>query len=427
MPPENCTQQSLPSNPQTLENGVSATLQNTGQKRGPVPKRRFQEGTFIKDRNGSMYVKYYIDVVGPDGAPTTKQVKKFLGNISQISERSARREYARIMEDVNAKRGSVAPAPKGQSFTDAVNKWRAAIAPNLSPATVRQRDSHFRAHILPRFEDHALHELGVHELQQFATDLRQSVSRPTTIGILCTVFGVLDYAERCKMRVSGVKPADIELGAKTERAVVPFFTREQAALIIGEAREPFKTLFTLAWNTGMSAGELLALSLDDLDFTNKTIRVNKAADDNTRIVRQPKTKCSNAVLPMPSALEAVLRNYIRQWKPNPDGILFATRDGLRPRSRDNVVKNGLKPVLRRLGIPDKDTGLHAFRHGLATQLVEASVPLSVLQKQLRHADVATTLRIYTHAISQSQRDAMENIGGNPISTSISTVLRCASK
>jgi integrase len=362
-------------------------------------------------------------VVGPDGAPTTKQVKKFLGKILETSERAARREHARIMEDVNFKRGSVAPTPKGQSFAEAVNKWRQAIAPNLSPATVRQRESHFRAHILPRFKDNALQELGVHELQQFATDLRQTVSRPTTIGILCTVFGVLDYAERCKMRVSGVKPSDLELGTRTERTSVPFFTREQAALIIGEAREPFKTLFTLAWNTGMRAGELLALTLDDLDFTNKTIRVNKASDDNTRIVRQPKTKCSNALLPMPSALEAVLRNYIqRHWKPNPGGILFATKDGLRSRSRDNVVRVGLKPVLQKLGIPAKDTGLHAFRHGLATQLVEASVPLSVLQKQLRHADVATTLRIYTHAIPQLQRDAMENIGGNPISTSISTVL-----
>ena len=52
-------------------------------------------------------------------------------------------------------------------------------------------------------------------------------------------------------------------------------------------------------------------------------------------------------------------------------------------------------------------GLHAFRHGLATELAEASVPIPVLQTQMRHADVKTTLRIYTHIIPQSQRDAME--------------------
>ncbi len=71
-----------------------------------------------------------------------------------------------------------------------------------------------------------------------------------------------------------------------------FFTRDQATQIIEAAREPFKTLLTMAWSTGMWAGELLALTMDDLDFNHKTIRVNKAADDNTREIRQPKTKKS---------------------------------------------------------------------------------------------------------------------------------------
>jgi len=38
------------------------------------------------------------------------------------------------------------------------------------------------------------------------------------------------------------------------------------------------------------------------------------------------------------------------------------------------------------------------------------VPLTVLQTQMRHADVKTTLRFYAHVISQSQRDAIERIG-----------------
>jgi integrase len=181
--------------------------------------------------------------------------------------------------------------------------------------------------------------------------------------------------------------------------------------LIELAKDPFKTLFALAWNSGLRAGELLALTVDDLNFVDKSIRVNKSADDNTRLVRQPKTKDSVATLPMPSTLAALLQNYLlKQWRPNPSGILFPVKSGTRPRSRDNVVRVGLHPVLKALGIPTKDVGLHAFRHGLATALVEASAPISVLQSQMRHADVATTLRIYTHAIQQTQRDVMEEIG-----------------
>lgn len=93
---------------------------------------------------------------------------------------------------------------------------------------------------------------------------------------------------------------------------------------------------------------------------------------------------------MPSALEEVLRNYIQRiWKPNTSGILFPSKKDGRPRTRKNVVVNGLKPVLRKLGIPSENTGLHAFRHGLATELVDNSVPVTVLQSQMRHADVRT--------------------------------------
>jgi len=353
---------------------------------------------------------HYVDVVAPDGATTTKQVKRFLGNLSQMSERAARREHALIMEKVNRERGSVAPVQRGQTFADAVNKWRCAIAPNLSPATVRPRESFLRAHIMPRFEKVPLLEMGVGEIQQFATDLRKSLSGKTVVNILGAVFTIMDYAERCGMKVRKVRFTDLELGSTTRETPVAFFTRSQATLIIEAAREPFKTLFAVAWCTGLRAGEILALTLDDLDFNRKTIRVDKSADDRTREIRQPKTKCSVATLPMPSALEAVLRNYVQHWKPNPGGILFATRNGLRPRSRANVVRVGLKPVLRKLGIPD-NAGLHAFRHGLATELAEAAVPLTVLQHQLRHADVKTTLKVYAHVIPQSQRDAMENVGG----------------
>jgi Phage integrase family len=139
---------------------------------------------------------------------------------------------------------------------------------------------------------------------------------------------------------------------------------------------------------GMRAAGILALNCDDLDFDRKTIRVNKSSDDKTREIRLPKTKNSVATLPMPSALEATLRNYIEHhWQENPSRLLFPSRDGIRPRKRESLVEYGLKPILRKLGIPDKNAGLHAFRHGLATELAEASVPLTVLQQQLRHADV----------------------------------------
>ena len=178
-------------------------------------------------------------------------------------------------------------------------------------------------------------------------------------------------------------------------------------------------MVALASLMGARAGELLALTVPDLDFERKTIRVNKSADALTRVVRQPKTKKSVARLPMPSSPETLLRNYLKHhWKGNPGKLLFPDprKEGFAC-SRKNVVRSGLKPILRKLGIPDENVGLHAFRLGLATELAE-SEPITVLQAQMRHADVRTTLKVYAHVIPQSQRESMERIARRSIGTNV---------
>jgi len=119
---------------------------------------------------------------------------------------------------------------------------------------------------------------------------------------------------------------------------------------------------------------------------------------------------------MPFALEAVLRNYLEtHWKRNEAGLLFPNCKGTKPLNRVNV-KYVLKPILKKSGIPAHDVGLHAFRHGLATELANASVPLPVLQRRMRHADVHTTLRIYSHLVSDTHVDVMEKLAQRSIGT-----------
>jgi integrase len=191
-------------------------------------------------------------------------------------------------------------------------------------------------------------------------------------------------------------------GARDRQAAISF--------VDSRVQEPYQTMFTIAWCTGLRAGELLALTVEDLDFSSRTIIVNKSADDNTRRVGPTKTNTSTALLPKPSALESRLRTYLeKHWRDNPSKLLFPNRKGTHPLWRNNVVKYGLKPVLRQLKILTKFAGLHAFRHGLATELADKSTPIPVLQQQMRHADVRTTLKVYAHVILQSQRDAMENV------------------
>jgi integrase len=367
------------------------------------------------------YTFYYADSERADGTLETRRVRHFIGRVAAdgLSERAARREHDRIMQDVNLKRGSVAPTIHGKTFLDAVDAWRRAIAPALSPATVRGMESHLKIHILPRFKDSAPHDLDVPTVQQFATDLiGRKLSQKSIANILQTVFTILKHAETCKMLVCKVGLENLKLGGVGPKPA-PYFSPNHSQAIIQAASEPHHTLFAVAALTGVRAGELLALNVSDLDFDARTISISKSADNNTRIIREPKTKNSTATLPMPSALEAVLRNYLeKHWKSNAPGLLFPNCKGTKPLNRDNLVKYVLKPILKSLGIPAQEVGLHAFRHGLATELANASVPLPVLQRQMRHADVRTTLKVYSHLVSETHTDIMEKLAQRSIGTKV---------
>jgi len=369
-------------------------------------------------QNGKAYTLFYKDVEIPDGTITTERARHFIGDLRAMSERAARRDHDLFMAEINRLRGGVPVPIRGETFQDAVDACKKDVAPQLSPATVRQRESYFRIHVLPVFAKEAIHALGVPALQQFATSLQNDLSPKTIINVLGAIFAVLRYAKKSGMRTTPVSFSDLTVRDQ-ECSERPYFTSEQVGRIIGSVEEPYKIMFALASMMGARAGELMALTIPDLDFCRKTIRVNKSADDLTRQVRQPKTKKSVALLPMPSYLEAMLRDYLaHHWKDNPNHLLFpAPRKVGFAMSRNNVVRSGLKPVLRKLGIPAENVGLHAFRHGLATELAQ-SEPITVLQTQMRHADVRTTLRVYAHVIPQSQRDSMERIADRAIGTNV---------
>src|SRR5262249_50995716 len=149
------------------------------------PKRRYQEGTFRKE-NGHYYSFFYRDRKMPDG--TTRSVKERFdhGRVGDVSELSARREHDRLRQTINRERGSVPTAPKGETFADAANAYNESIAPHLACSTARQRQSHLRHHLLPRFGTSALMALDVRSVQRFATELLEASSRKTILNVLGT-------------------------------------------------------------------------------------------------------------------------------------------------------------------------------------------------------------------------------------------------
>src|SRR5215475_976 len=102
--------ESVPSSP--IESILpTATPSIAGTKRGAVPKRRFQKGTFVK-RGNNWVGMWRVDTLQPDGTAKREQRSQtFVG----LSERAARAAFQPILDAVNKASGAVAPVP-----TDAI-------------------------------------------------------------------------------------------------------------------------------------------------------------------------------------------------------------------------------------------------------------------------------------------------------------------
>jgi integrase len=184
-----------------------------------------------------------------------------------------------------------------------------------------------------------------------------------------------------------------------------FFTAEQVRSILALALEPWFTIFALAAMTGLRPGEVLGLSIDDLDFEQRLIFVRRSAWYSHLI--SPKSKRSMATVPIPGPLAEILTNFRASWRPNEKRLLFSNRRG-NPYSENKVVQKRLWPILD-VSIPR--CGMHAFRHahGTLMQSNEVGASVKATQDQLRHADAGTTMNLYVHGIPSEQRDASEKL------------------
>jgi integrase len=398
------TSQDLISTSELSENRSATSL--ITRRKGPVPKRRYQEGLFKKE-NGNFYSFFRRDRAMPDGTTRSVFTRIHLGKVGEVSELCARREHDRLRQQINRERGSVPTAPKGEKFADVAKTYMKDIAPQLSPATKRQRESHLRAHLLPRFGSMALMAIDVQAVQQFVTE-RSATSRKSVLNLIGTMNSILGYAKKCGIRVPDIPAGAVKIADRDEAEAV-YFKQTDVQQILKLAREPYRTMFTLAAMTGLRAGELLGLTVLDVDFERLMICPRKQADDRTRELRDLKTKRSRTPVPITEGTAKVIRAYLAtHWKENPQKLLFPNRKG-RPWKRAHVVRFGLWPILKRLGIPTHNAGLHAFRHGLGTALANAGASPAVVQRTLRHTDIKTTLRFYVHADADVQRAALSQL------------------
>lgn len=143
----------------------------------------------------------------------------------------------------------------------------------------------------------------------------------------------------------------------TKTQNVDFWTPEEYTRFIHECQDnvEYYTIFEILYYTGMRAGELLALTLKDVDFQNNQVTINKTFYHLTGkdTVQPPKTAKGERTVDIPEFLTDEIREYVKHlYKPNPEDRLFP--------KQLNYLRSAFNIRVKRAGV--KKIRIHDLRH-----------------------------------------------------------------
>jgi integrase len=368
-----------------------------------MARKRYQRGcVFLQGK--VWYGKYREDFI-MQGNEKPVRVRRCV-RLGTKREFPTKRLAERRMEQILARINGLDYQPgRVSTFGEFVERWKAEVLTKQQPSSARAARSHLRCYIVPQLGKLRLELFSVENQQTFLTRvLEKGVSRKTALNVLGTLGSILRTARNWGYKCEELNMKKLYVPPRGGRYEAPHFTIDQLKKILAIAEEPWRTLYCILTLDGLRAGEALGLQWRDVDLDLGLLHIRRSAWYGR--IQTTKTETSETVLPMPEPLVDLLKNYRTQWKPNPDGFLFVTRNG-RPPSSNKVVEYHLWALLDALGIPR--CGLHAFRHSHTALLFDTGATPKVAQRQLRHADARTTLQIYGHVVGDAHREAVNKV------------------
>lgn len=176
-----------------------------------------------------------------------------------------------------------------------------------------------------------------------------------------------------------------------------------------EDNRPVYYIILLALKSGMRFAEIIALTRNDFNFKDNTININKTwgyTNSYDEGIKKTKTESSNRIIKMDKVTMRLFNHFFEVTPENIHKLVFYN-----PASKYKVFSNtgvnkALKKILRDLKI--EEISIHGLRHSHASILFYKGISVQYISERLGHADVDTTIRIYTHLIKELREEDENN-------------------
>ena len=364
--------------------------------------------------NNSKYFRVTATVgKDADGLPIRKA---FYGS----SKKEAEQKKDEYLRNIN---GGLSAGYEKLTFEVAYLQWFEMIhKPTLALASVKRYESDNKRILLSLLVPMRLVDIKAIHVQRFCTDCLEAGASINTIRNMCKLLSpFFTYAVKTDLITKNPMLAvELPKERKIEKEKRILSNDEVQKIIVHSRDNGSAFIFVFLAFTGLRQGEALALTHNDVNFTNNSITVNKSINHLMHegkyqaVLSTTKTTGSTRLVPLLGELKPLLLVHIRAEKEkclrlsipfSGDNILFSSETGGYIEGKN--LRTRFKRLLNRLDI--EQVTVHALRHGFCSTLAKNGANLKAASEIMGHSDINTTLKIYTHVQDEEKKNAVDSL------------------
>ena len=327
------------------------------------------------------------------------------GELKQSQKRGFNtKKEASLWESEYKLRGSKSVNMNFESF---YGLYMGDIQPRVAETTYHLKELIFKNSILPYFKNMKISKITPIIIRDFQNGLITGVNPKTgnpykahyiqkiNAQLSALMNHAVNFYELKENPCKKAGPLKLRYDKK-----INFWTLEEFEKFIEviEHKPMSYTAFNILFWTGIRVGELLALTLNDIDLKNGIIKIDKsyARLKGKDIIKSTKNESSERLIKAPKNLIDLLNKYVKMM------YGLSKEDRLFPMTKE-VFKNDLIRYCDKAGV--KKITPHDLRHSHASLLINSGINPLAISKRLGHAKVDMTLNTYSH-LYQSTEDKM---------------------
>ena len=282
--------------------------------------------------------------------------------------------------------------------------WISIKKQTVRPNTVRNYTERYERNIKCVIGSKLLTDVKPIHCQRIFSKMAEEGYKTTTIyQTRIALYNMLEFARENDVLISNPckKSVKSDMGkpsAKKEALTIDVQKKFLEA-VVGYS---YENQYRFVLQTGLRTGELIGLKWSDIDFENRTMKIERTMEYRYKVgewrIGPPKSQSGYRTIPLTDEAIRILENQKlnnkslklvpMEWK----DIVFLCRKGTPV--KNSTYDTGLFKYCDRVGIPR--FSMHVLRHTFATRCIEGGMKPKTLQRILGHSNIGITMNLYVH-------------------------------